>query len=385
MRIFSGETNFKFIDKIYYAFALSLIFILIGGFFYLKRGFSKGIDFTGGTLVEIAFKEKVQVENIRRSLTAVKLANAVIQEVSGTNRFFIKTTSVAIAEQAAVESDHLQISKLIRQALTTPEEEAFLQAGKADLNELSEGDLMRLLVASGIDQETAAAEAGKFISYLKAKAEPLITDLSELDNIGLDERALNKIKEKTFAARFAFLSVETVGPQVGKEIAAKTAWAVIWSLLAMLIYIALRFKFLFGLSAVITLFHDVLMLLAFILIMNIELSLPVVAAILTIIGYSINDTIVIFDRVRDNLQAMRKENLQDILDISINQTLNRTIITAGTTLISGLALLLFGGEVLKTFAMVLCFGLVEGTYSSIFQSCAWLKIWQKQLVPASRR
>jgi len=317
--------------------------------------------------------------------TVTGLANAIIQEVSGTNRFFIKTTAVAIGEKSEVEEDHLQVSKMIRSVLLREEEKKAINDDKIDLNAVSEGDLERFLISSGIDKGTANSEAQKLIAYLKSKEEPLLKDFRELEKIQIEPGVLKLLKEKGFIGHFAFLSVETVGPQVGKEIVNKTTWAVIWSLLAMLVYIALRFKFIFGLAAVITLFHDVLMILAYILIMNIELSLPVVAAILTIVGYSINDTIVIFDRLRDNLIAMRKTSVKDILNKSINQTLSRTIITAGTTLLSALALLIFGGEVLRSFASVLCFGLIEGTYSSIYQSCAWLKIWEKRLLPAARR
>lgn len=387
MKLFKKEPNFKFIDKIYYAFGFSALFILIGAFFYFQRGFSKGIDFTGGTLIEIAYNKAVRVGEIRQKLTRVNLGNAVIQEVTGTNRFFIKTMNVAIAdEKAKVETDHLEVSKQIRAALLSESSLRAESEGRVDLNQVSEGDLARFLVENGLDDKSAAREAEILISHLKEKDDPIIRDFAELEKIGLSPRTLNILKARAFIANFAFLSVETVGPQVGKEIAQKTIWAVIWSLGAMLIYISLRFKkVVFGFSGVLTLFHDVLMILAFILIMNIELSLPVVAAILTIVGYSINDTIVIFDRLRDNIPAMRKNSVGEILDASINQTLSRTIITAGTTLLSALMLLIFGGEVLKTFAMVLCFGLVEGTYSSVYQSCAWLKIWEKKLQPARRK
>jgi preprotein translocase subunit SecF len=144
----------------------------------------------------------------------------------------------------------------------------------------------------------------------------------------------------------------------------------------MLIYIGVRFKWAYGLAAVFTLVHDILICLTVLLIFNVEISLPVAAALLTIIGYSLNDTIVIFDRVRDNLKrgASRKQGVKEaILNRSINQTLGRTIVTSGTTLAAVLAIFLFGGEVLHDFSFTLIVGILVGTYSSIFQSCAWLR------------
>jgi preprotein translocase subunit SecF len=153
----------------------------------------------------------------------------------------------------------------------------------------------------------------------------------------------------------------------------------------MLIYIGVRFRFIFGIAAVITLIHDVLITLTIILLFNVEVNLHVVAAILTIVGYSLNDTIVIFDRVRDNLKLMRRENSEKILDRSINQTLSRTFVTSGTTLCTVLALFFFGGEVIHAFSFTLMVGVVIGTYSSIFQSCAWLRIWEKKLLGRKKK
>ena len=177
----------------------------------------------------------------------------------------------------------------------------------------------------------------------------------------------------------ALLRVEIVGPQVGKDLRYKATQATIWALIGMLIYIAFRFKFLFGVSAVLTLAHDVLVTLSFISFFNKEISLTVVAGILTIVGYSLNDTIVIYDRVRDNLKKyVKKLGIEEILDISINETLSRTIITSGTTLLTVLALYIFGGEVIRDFAFTMLVGIISGTYSSIYQSCAYIGIWEKR-------
>jgi preprotein translocase subunit SecF len=181
------------------------------------------------------------------------------------------------------------------------------------------------------------------------------------------------------------LSVETVGPQVGHDLRQKATLAAVWAMLGMLIYIGIRFRFIFGIAAVITLLHDVLVCLTFILIFQVEVSLHVVAAILAIVGYSLNDTIVIFDRVRDNIKLMKRQEGELILNRSINQTLSRTLVTSGTTLCTIISLFFFGGEVIHTFSFTLLVGVIAGTYSSAFQSCAWLKIWEQKAFGGAKK
>jgi len=149
----------------------------------------------------------------------------------------------------------------------------------------------------------------------------------------------------------------------------------------MLIYIGIRFKFAYGVAAILTLAHDVLVTVGIFSLTNRELNLPVIAAILTIVGYSLNDTIVIFDRVRDNLKILRKLKFENILNSSINQTLSRTVITSGTTLLTVLALFVFGGEVINDFAFTMMIGVIIGTYSSIYMSCSLLLFWKKIFKP----
>ncbi|MBA7661473.1 Protein translocase subunit SecF [subsurface metagenome] len=179
----------------------------------------------------------------------------------------------------------------------------------------------------------------------------------------------------------AVLSKETVGPQVGHDLKRKATQAVIWALIGMLIYIGVRFKLAYGVAAIVTLAHDVLITLSIFSLTNREINLPVIAAMLTIVGYSLNDTIVIFVRVRDNLRILRKHDFERILDTSINQTLSRTVITSGTTFLTVLALFLFGGEVINDFAFTMIIGVVTGTYSSIYQSCPLLFYWNKIFKP----
>jgi len=182
---------------------------------------------------------------------------------------------------------------------------------------------------------------------------------------------------KSNLGNFKVVGTEIVGPAVGEELTQKGIWAFVLSLIGILAYLAFRFEFSFAVGAVIATLHDVLVTFAFLAFFRYDLSLNVVAAILTVTGYSTNDTIVIFDRVRENMRKMRRESLNDIINISINQTLGRTVITAGTALLSAIALFLFGGEVLHGFAFTMIVGIVTGTYSSVFVAAAIVTFWRR--------
>lgn len=170
--------------------------------------------------------------------------------------------------------------------------------------------------------------------------------------------------------------VESVGPKIGSELRTAAFWAVVYSLIGILIYVGWRFDFRFAVASIIATAHDVLFTLTFFSFTNMEISLPVIAALLTIVGYSLNDTIVVFDRIRENLAIRRRENFDSLVNSSINETLSRTVITAGTTLLSLIALLAFGGEVIRDFALTMTVGVIVGTYSSIFIAAPVLIEWQ---------
>lgn len=188
----------------------------------------------------------------------------------------------------------------------------------------------------------------------------------EGDDRELDERVQATLDERFGGDSYEVVRREAVGPKVGGELRQRAVGAVLLSFLATLIYLAFRFEWRFGLAAVIATVHDVLVAFGLISLLNIEISLPTVAAILTIIGYSLNDTIIIFDRIRENLKKYRRSDYIDILNRSINETLPRTVMTSGTTLAVLLALAIFGGAVIREFTIVLIAGVIIGTYSSIF-------------------
>jgi len=381
MKIFKEEPKIKFINKRYYAFALSALIILSGVYLFFSRGFNMGIDFSGGTLIEVSFKSPTSIAQVRGFLNQVHLGDAQITRIGSENKFFIKTLAslkkMNLAPTAKMEDieEYEIVAREIRNGMLSAAEAEQTAAGKIDLNNTAEGEIARFLRDRAIGDEDAQ-ESAKLIIGLRKSGSGIINDFAQLERAGVKHRVMSVLRDNTFLSSFTFLSVEFVGPQVGKDLRRKAALACIWALIGMLVYIAFRFKFLYGVSGILTLAHDVLVSLSFVLLFRIEMSLQVVAAILTITGYSINDTIVVFDRLRDNLKIMKKDDLEAILDKSLNQTLSRSIFTSLTVFLTVISLFLFGGEVIRPFAFTMLVGVIAGSYSTIYQSCAWLKVWE---------
>jgi preprotein translocase subunit SecF len=198
------------------------------------------------------------------------------------------------------------------------------------------------------------------------------------DSISATKDALTTALRAANLGNFDIVRTEIVSPTVGRELTSKGTWATVLSLIGILAYISFRYQLSFAVGAVVATLHDLLVTLAFLAFFRYDLSLNVIAAILTVTGYSTNDTIVIFDRVRENLRGMRRDSLNQVINTSINQTLGRTVLTAGTALMSALALFLFGGEVLRGFAFTMIVGIITGTYSSVFVAAAIVTFWRGQ-------
>jgi preprotein translocase subunit SecF len=198
------------------------------------------------------------------------------------------------------------------------------------------------------------------------------------DSLSQTKEAVTAALKQANLGNFEIVGTEIVSPTVGRELTIKGTWATVLSLAGILLYIAFRYQMSFAVGAVVATVHDLLVTLAFLAFFRYDLSLNVIAAILTVTGYSTNDTIVIFDRVRENLRGMRRDGLNHVINHSINQTLGRTVLTAGTTLMSAVALFLFGGEVLRGFAFTMIVGVITGTYSSIFVAAAIVTFWRGQ-------
>jgi preprotein translocase subunit SecF len=363
-----------------FAFGLSGI-IIIGGIINITtgKGLNYGIDFAGGSLVRVMLKNEIPIDEVRKLLSEVGLEKSRIQEIGASKReYLIRSLQILEKSQEEEIEAHEIIGNKVIEALRLQEDSAALEKGLKDLNSIDERELTLILEASF--PEEASAIAQNILSF--RISEGIIQDYAQLQQERrISQEIINTLEEKTFLGSLAVLSKETVGPQVGHDLRRKAKQAVIWALIGMLIYIGVRFKLAYGVAAILTLAHDVLITLGIFSLTNREINLPVIAAMLTIVGYSLNDTIVIFVRVRDNLRILRKHDFERILDTSINQTLSRTVITSGTTFLTVLALYLFGGEVVNDFAFTIIIGVVTGTYSSIYQSCPLLYYWNKILKP----
>ena len=280
----------------------------------------------------------------------------------------VKTTD----QQEEMEA-HEKLADSVIAALKGDDGTSELSRGLVDLN-VAESPSLAALIESAFPGKGEEA-AGKIIG-LRVK-DGIIADFSKLQGAGVESGIVTFLKDKTFLGKLTVISRETVGPQVGKDLRRKATMATIWALIGMLIYIAVRFKLEYGVAAIFTLTQDVLITMAIYSFTNREINLPIIAGILTIVGFSINDTIVIFDRVRENSKIYRKESLEEIMNISLNQTLGRTIITSGTVFLTLVALYFFGGKVINDFAFIMLIGTIEGVYSTIALSCPVVLFWQK--------
>ena len=292
MQLFKDETRFDFMGKIKAAMIISGIVILIGlGSIVISGGLKYGIDFAGGTLVQLQFKSPPDIEVIRDGLKTIGLGESTIQEFGSKKDILIKVER----SEEKLEA----VGAMVKRSLS-----------------------------------------GKFHS----------------DDIIVER-------------------VEMVGPKVGRDLREKALLSILYAIIGIVIYISWRFEFQYAIAAIIALMHDVLVTMGAFSILDKEFTLVIVAAFLTIIGYSLNDTIVVFDRIRENLRRKGKRSLSEIINSSINQTLSRTLLTSGTTLLVVLALFFFGGEIIHDFSFALLVGVFVGTYSSIFIASVFLVYW----------
>jgi len=366
--------KYKFI-----ALGLSGLIIAIGFINIIAgKGINYGIDFAGGTLIRVIFKNQVPIGEVRGALQNAGIENPIIQEMGNTQREFIIRTLQEVAEDQDIESleAHEIIGRMVVDSLRTEQGKKATEQGIPDLNNMNKENLAEILRSEYPEEASEISE--KIIDFRQSsELKGIIQDYSQLEELeGVSPEIINHLKSKTFLSSVAILSRETVGPQIGHDLRRKATQATIWALIGMLIYIGIRFKYAYGVAAIITLAHDVLITLGIFSLTNRELNLPVIAAILTIVGYSLNDTIVIFDRIRDNLKLLRKTDFGTLLNTSINQTLSRTIITSGTTFLTVAALFLFGGQVINDFSFTMMIGVIIGTYSSIYLSCSMAYFWK---------
>jgi preprotein translocase subunit SecF len=367
--------NIDFLKKKWYFLAFSLVFSVAGVFSMLFwHGIPLGIDFRGGTLVDVKFSHPPNNNAIGEALQRAGLQRPRIQSYGiASNNEVLIDLDVRETSEKTLDQGKVQIINAL---------ESNAPAGKQDLNNASSLTIENYLLEKdplhlGTDaRERYAAQAKAVVDYRDKTKGGVLNSLDELKTAA-DPAVVASLSDGFFLSDFGIKNVEIVGPQVGGQLRKQALLAMLYSLLGMLIYLGFRFEWIYGVAAVVTVFHDTLITVGAFSLTNKEISLTVIAAILTLIGYSNNDTIVIFDRIRENLKLMRREKLSDVVNKSINQTLSRTILTAGLTFLTVLALYLFGGEVLHGFSFALVIGILIGTYSSIAIAAPILVAYQE--------
>jgi len=302
MQLFKKETDYKFMSGRKVAMIFSAILLLISLGSLISNSLNWGIDFTGGTLIEVGYPEAVELKPIRAVLGQAGFGDAIVQHFGTASDVLIRIAPRGDASSASL-------------------------------------------------------------------SDQLVTILRD-QNSGAEMRRQ-----------------EFVGPQVGDELTEDGGLAMIYALIGILIYVAMRFEYRFAIGSVAALMHDVIITIGFFALFKLEFDLTVLAAILAVIGYSLNDTIVVFDRIRENFRKVRKGNAEDVVNRSLNQTISRTLVTSFTTLLVLIALFIFGGELIHGFATALIIGVVIGTYSSIYVASAAalaLGISKEDLMPVEK-
>ena len=372
---FFRNPNIDFLGKKWYFLAFSLVFSVAGVLsIFFWHGIPLGVDFSGGTLVYVKFASQPNDNAIRASLDKAGLHQARIQRFGqpANNEVLISLEEKETSEQA-LDRGKTQIINAL---------ESNAPGGKQDLNNAGSLTILNYLLEKdplhlGTDANQRYSALARAITDYRDKTKGgVLHSLDELKAVVPGE-VVASLQDGFFLSDFGVRNVEIVGPQVGAQLRRQAVLAVLYSLLGMLVYLWFRFELIYGVAAVVTVFHDTLITVGAFSLANKEVSLTVIAAILTLVGYSNNDTIVVFDRIRENLKLLRREKLSDIVNKSINQTLSRTILTAGLTFLTVLALYLFRGEVLNGFSFALVIGILIGTYSSIAIAAPILVAYQE--------
>jgi len=360
---FFRDPKIDFLGKKWYFLAFSLVFSVAGVLSMLFwHGIPLGVDFRGGTLVYVKFSHAPDDDAIRASLQKANLQRARIQRYGPpANNEVLIDLDVRETSEKALDQGKVQIINALETNAPVDKQDLNNSSSLTIANYLLEKDPLR----AGTDaNQRYSALAQAIVNYRDKVKGGVLGSLDELKGV-VDPAAVSVLQDGFYVSDFGVRNVEIVGPQVGAQLRKQALLATVYSLAGMLVYLGFRFEWIYGVAAVVTVFHDTLITVGAFSLTNKEISLTVIAAILTLIGYSNNDTIVVFDRIRENLKLMRREKLSDIVNRSINQTLSRTILTAGLTFLTVLALYLFGGEVLHGFSFALVIGILIGTYSSI--------------------
>jgi len=372
MEIFK-QTNFDFLGKKWPFIIASLILTAAGVASLIVKGGPKyGIDFNGGAFMDVNFIHRPSADAIRAAVHKRVTGEIEVQEISGTQEVLITTEG---RDERALERVRRDIIDSLNEAFGD-------KSGKADLNNIGQAALVDVLrdplqkAAIPMSEDQLQALAKAVLGY-RDQQSGLIRSMDSLRSVpGVTPAVLAVMKDVCAPNNFAIRGVQIVGPKIGADLRAQAIRTVLYALAAMLVYIAFRFEWIYGVAAVIAVFHDTIITIGLFSLFSKEIDLTVIAALLTLVGYSMNDTIVTFDRIRENIRLQRRGTFTEIVNTSINQTLSRTILTSGLTLLTALSLYLFGGQVLSGFSFALVFGILVGTYSSIFIASPILIFWK---------
>jgi preprotein translocase subunit SecF len=362
------KSNFDFMRRGRLVLAISGMVMLASVVVLSVRGLNLGIEFTGGTELQVKYSETPDVAEIRAMLTDAGLTSQSVTTIGdpADNEIYIRIGTETGGADAELIT---RVTRTLRGTAATD--------GFVDLNVADRATTEELLRGAPSLGGATAEELSAAISALRKD----VAIFSSVDDVSviptMTPQALEYLRTNAQTGPIAIRSQSYIFPAVGKELTLKAGQAILMSLIMMLLYIWVRFQLQWGLGAVLALAHDTLITLGLFSLFQKEMSLPVVAAFLTLVGYSVNDTVVVFDRIRENLWNRVGRDLPTTVNISINQTLSRTVITSALTWIVVFGLFVFGGPALNAFAFVLCVGVVVGTYSSIYIASPFIVIWKE--------
>ena len=374
MQLFKN-TDFDFLGK-KWPFIIASLVLTVAGLtsIAMKGGLKYGIDFKGGAQMTVRFASAPPIDKIRSAMSQKIKGGISVQNLTGSNEVIIGTE---LEEERQLNINRQAMADVLTATFGQP------ASGKLDFNNASSQDLIsRLrdpLARTGVAMSEQQLQ--KLVSDLLGFRDTpprsgLITDFNQIASVpGVNPAILNTIRQECYLSPFHTSGVEMVGPQVGAELRNKAVLATLYALAGMLVYIAFRFEWIYGLGAVIACFHDTIITIGLFSLFNKEITMTVIAALLTLVGYSMNDTIVIFDRIRENLKFMRRESLETVMNKAVNQTLSRTVMTSGLTFLTVVALFIWGGPVLHGFSFALVCGIIVGTYSSVFVASPIVLVW----------
>ncbi len=398
MELFRG-INVDWLGKKWYFLAFSLVFSVSGVLSILFwHGIKLGIDFRGGTLVYVQFEQPPNPDRIRQAMDRAGIHDSRIQPYGTSAQ---KQVAISLAQKETQESA-LDIGRqtIVQTLNANYSSNGAANQGKLDLDNASQGALAQYLQQTDPEHlvgapgaaEKYAQQAAAILSHRDKDLGGIFSSIDQLNGVA-DPAVVNQLKQGAYLSGFHVFAADIIGPQVGALLRRQALLATLYSLLGMLVYLWFRFELIYGVAAVVAVFHDTLITIGAFSLTDQEITLTVIAAILTLIGYSMNDTIVVFDRIRENLRLSRRETLSSVVNRSINQTLSRTVLTSGLTFLTVLSLYLFGGEVLRGFSFALVIGILIGTYSSIAVAAPMLVAYQdwrgkrgkRAALPAAKR